>query len=103
MEFLYGFLLGLIIPTLLILLYKFNKSTLNKNKEVEEDLDDKIEEENGEVEEENNSSATSLNFHLKLNNSNNEYKTYRVIYANGDEDFIKTTKTLDELTKELYH
>ena len=88
MEFLYGFLLGLIIPTLLILLYKFNKSTLNKDKEVEE---------------ENNSSATSLNFPLELNNSNNEYKTYRVIYANGDEDFIKTTKTLDELTKELYH
>lgn len=88
MEFLYGFLLGLIIPTLLILLYKFNKSTLNKDKEVEE---------------ENNSSATSLNFPLELNNSNNEYKTYRVIYTNGDEDFIKTTKTLDELTKELYH
>ena len=88
MEFLYGFLLGLIIPTLLILLYKFNKLTLNKNKEVEE---------------ENNSSTTSLNFPLELNNSNNEYKTYRVIYANGDEDFIKTTKTLDELTKELYH
>lgn len=88
MEFLYGFLLGLIIPTLLILLYKFNKPILNKNKEVEE---------------ENNSSATSLNFPLELNNSNNEYKTYRVIYANGDEDFIKTTKTLDELTKELYH
>lgn len=88
MEFLYGFLLGLIIPTLLILLYKFNKPTLNKNKEVEE---------------ENNSSTTSLNFPLELNNSNNEYKTYRVIYANGDEDFIKTTKTLDELTKELYH
>ena len=88
MEFLYGFLLGLIIPTLLILLYKFNKSTLNKDKEVEE---------------ENNFSATSLNFPLELNNSNNKYKTYRVIYANGDEDFIKTTKTLDELTKELYH
>lgn len=88
MEFLYGFLLGLIISTLLILLYKFNKPTLNKNKEVEE---------------ENNSSTTSLNFPLELNNSNNEYKTYRVIYANGDEDFIKTTKTLDELTKELYH
>lgn len=86
MEFLYGLLLGLVVPILLILACKFDKPIRGKIKETEEDV-----------------SSDSLDSLPEGTTSNKEYRTYRVVHANGEEEFIKTTKTLDELTKELNH